>query len=332
MRNRFTGAMVAATIVAAGAVVALTVMPISGQAAPAQGAAGRAGGAGQGRGAQAAAPARPARIGGKPNLNGVWQAIGTAYWNLEDHSAAPGADLAARRDRRHPGGPRASSKAARFRTCRRRSRSATRTAPAGRRPTRKPSATCRAFRAPPTCPTRSRSCRATGHPVRLRVREREPHRAHDESPGAAGRQLDGLVERPLGRRHAGDRGHRVSTTRPGSTAPATHHSDADEGHRTLHADGRESPSSTKRPSRTRRRSRGRGRSRMPLYRHAREERPAARVQVRRVLRRAALRRPQEEANDPPVIAGATLRLDYTWCTDTAAQRSFLAPDAIDKRR
>jgi hypothetical protein len=32
---------------------------------------------------------RPARIGGKPNLNGIWQAMNTAYWNLEGHSAAP---------------------------------------------------------------------------------------------------------------------------------------------------------------------------------------------------------------------------------------------------
>jgi hypothetical protein len=32
-------------------------------------------------------PERPARIGGKPNLNGIWQAMNTAYWNLEDHSA-----------------------------------------------------------------------------------------------------------------------------------------------------------------------------------------------------------------------------------------------------
>lgn len=31
--------------------------------------------------------AQPARIEGKPNLNGVWQAIGTAHWNLEGHSA-----------------------------------------------------------------------------------------------------------------------------------------------------------------------------------------------------------------------------------------------------
>ena len=29
----------------------------------------------------------PARIGGRPNLNGIWQAVSTAYWNLEDHSA-----------------------------------------------------------------------------------------------------------------------------------------------------------------------------------------------------------------------------------------------------
>jgi hypothetical protein len=38
-------------------------------------------------GPSSAQQANPARIGGKPNLNGVWQAIGTAYWNVEDHSA-----------------------------------------------------------------------------------------------------------------------------------------------------------------------------------------------------------------------------------------------------
>jgi hypothetical protein len=31
--------------------------------------------------------ARPERIAGKPNLNGLWQAAGTAHWNLEAHSA-----------------------------------------------------------------------------------------------------------------------------------------------------------------------------------------------------------------------------------------------------
>jgi hypothetical protein len=30
---------------------------------------------------------RSARISGRPNLNGIWQAVNTAYWNLESHSA-----------------------------------------------------------------------------------------------------------------------------------------------------------------------------------------------------------------------------------------------------
>ena len=30
---------------------------------------------------------RPERISGRPNLNGVWQALNTAYWNLEAHPA-----------------------------------------------------------------------------------------------------------------------------------------------------------------------------------------------------------------------------------------------------
>ena len=32
-------------------------------------------------------PERAARINGRPNVNGIWQALNTAYWNLEDHSA-----------------------------------------------------------------------------------------------------------------------------------------------------------------------------------------------------------------------------------------------------
>jgi hypothetical protein len=30
---------------------------------------------------------RPARVGGKPNLSGIWQAVNEAHWNLEGHSA-----------------------------------------------------------------------------------------------------------------------------------------------------------------------------------------------------------------------------------------------------
>src|SRR5688572_15827981 len=94
MRNRITGAMVAMAIAAA---VSLTVMPLAGQAGRGQAPAGGAAPApaGQGRGAAPAQPAgrgtaapRPDRIAGKPNFNGVWQAMGTAYWNLEDHSAS----------------------------------------------------------------------------------------------------------------------------------------------------------------------------------------------------------------------------------------------------
>jgi hypothetical protein len=36
----------------------------------------------------ASAQSEPSRIEGRPNLNGVWQAVGTAHWNLEAHSAA----------------------------------------------------------------------------------------------------------------------------------------------------------------------------------------------------------------------------------------------------
>ena len=85
MRNRFTGAMVAATIAAAAAVVSLTVTPIAGQAPAAPAGQGRAAGAGRGT---TAAPARLARIGKAPNINGIYQAINSANWNLEDHAAA----------------------------------------------------------------------------------------------------------------------------------------------------------------------------------------------------------------------------------------------------
>jgi hypothetical protein len=87
MRIRLTGAIVAVGLVAAA--VSLADSPLFGQARGAAPAAP----AGQGRGA-AAAPAaqrpaaRPARIAGRPHLNGIWQAMGTAHWNLEDHSAS----------------------------------------------------------------------------------------------------------------------------------------------------------------------------------------------------------------------------------------------------
>ena len=38
--------------------------------------------------ASAKGGASAATIAGKPNLNGIWQAMGTGYWDLEPHSAA----------------------------------------------------------------------------------------------------------------------------------------------------------------------------------------------------------------------------------------------------
>lgn len=39
---------------------------------------------------QAAAPKIPKMTGGKPNLNGIWESLSTANWDLQDHSAYAG--------------------------------------------------------------------------------------------------------------------------------------------------------------------------------------------------------------------------------------------------
>ena len=89
MRNRLTGAFIAMAMAAA---VTLTLTAQQGRQggaaapAPAAPAQGRGAAPAQGRGA-APAP-RPDRIGKNPNLNGIYQAINTANWNLEDHSAS----------------------------------------------------------------------------------------------------------------------------------------------------------------------------------------------------------------------------------------------------
>jgi hypothetical protein len=36
-------------------------------------------------------PYRAPRLAGHPNINGIWEAVNTANWNLQDHAAAPGA-------------------------------------------------------------------------------------------------------------------------------------------------------------------------------------------------------------------------------------------------
>src|SRR3954469_2610921 len=76
MRNAFRGVVIAT---GAAAVISLAIVPtvLRGQA-PA------------GRGAAPAAARVPRTADGKPNLNGIWQTMVGANWNLEDHSAAPG--------------------------------------------------------------------------------------------------------------------------------------------------------------------------------------------------------------------------------------------------
>ncbi|MBI2188914.1 MAG: hypothetical protein HYU37_17585 [Acidobacteria bacterium] len=70
MQNWLKGALIALVSVAATVVVMQTMRT------PAEG--------------QTTAPAVPRMPDGKPNLNGVWQAIGTANWNLQDHTARSG--------------------------------------------------------------------------------------------------------------------------------------------------------------------------------------------------------------------------------------------------
>ena len=56
--------------------------------------------------ARDAADQNPAKIGGKPNMNGIWQAVGSALLEPRGPFGAGSEQLlAARRDRRDPGGP-----------------------------------------------------------------------------------------------------------------------------------------------------------------------------------------------------------------------------------
>ena len=98
MGIRFRGLITATIATAAvGAVFTVAASRTAGQA-PARGAAQPpARGAAQpaARGAQPAARGGTSRAprnqwDNKPNMNGVWQAVSTANWDLQDHAAAPG--------------------------------------------------------------------------------------------------------------------------------------------------------------------------------------------------------------------------------------------------
>ena len=67
MRNRVTGTII--TTAAVVAVFSLVVTPTAGQAP---------------------ASKAPRTADGKPNLNGIWQALNTASWDIQGHAAQPG--------------------------------------------------------------------------------------------------------------------------------------------------------------------------------------------------------------------------------------------------
>jgi len=88
MGKRLTGAFIAMAMAAAVTLTLTAQQGRQGGAAPVLAAQAQGRGAAapaQGRGAAAA---RPDRIAGRPNLNGIYQAINSANWNLEDHSAS----------------------------------------------------------------------------------------------------------------------------------------------------------------------------------------------------------------------------------------------------
>ena len=81
MRNRFKRALIATLGVVA--VLSLAVIPAGGQAR---------------------AYRAPRAADGKPNFNGIWQALNEAYWDVEAHAAGPGLVLDLGASNAVPGG------------------------------------------------------------------------------------------------------------------------------------------------------------------------------------------------------------------------------------
>ena len=77
MRNRYR-LRVSMIAVATAAVIAVLSLTVKSIAEPV------------GAGGQAPAYQAPRAADGKPDLNGIWQALGAAHWDLEGHAARPG--------------------------------------------------------------------------------------------------------------------------------------------------------------------------------------------------------------------------------------------------
>ena len=151
----------------------------------------------------------PRTADGTPDLNGIWQAMNTANWDLEGHAASQGKVVALGAAFSVPGGmgvvdgdeipyqewAAGEEEGERGAVADARSRDQVLPARCAARHLHAVSVPDRAD--------------ADQRPLRLRVRQRQPHRLHEQLRREPGRVVDGVLARPLGRRDAGRRRHRV---------------------------------------------------------------------------------------------------------------------------
>ena len=177
----------------------------------------------------------PRTAEGRPDLNGIWQALNTASYDLEAHAARPALQVLPAAARSEPPGLGRATRvelpaggaAGAWRRGRRAGRgerggrrcdslpavgagAQEREPPIGSNETRRSSASFRVCRARPTCRTRFRFCKApTEILIAYEYNGTHAHHSHGRGVRQPEPDLDGLVARPLGRRHAGRRSHRL---------------------------------------------------------------------------------------------------------------------------
>ena len=258
---------------------------------------------------QAPAAPRLPRVAGKPDLNGIWQAMNTANWDLEPHTAQAGAGDAAR-----PGRAGAGEGSARVRRGRlgagrpgrrRRRRDSVHARSAGKKReenqanwlTRDPEIKCYLPGVP----------RATYMPFPFQIFQsdkavaiayeyagRLSQHLSEGSRSAAGRFVDGAVGRDAGkatRSSSTPTASRSELVRSRRQSPQR----SAEGDRALHDDRSRSHSATKPRSKIPRRFTRPWKISMPLYRRVETGARLGAVQVRRVRRRVDVRPPAQGA-------------------------------------